>query len=210
MSLFSRPSSGRTSSGSPPPATVEELVAQGTTLARQGDFAGAIRYFDGAISLRPAVADTWIRKGNAYRELGDDTGAIRCYDEGILLRPGISAPWTLKGNVLMDQGRYRGAIECYDEALEIQPGNLLAGRHRDEAMAVLRRSMTVEEWIGWGLSHFERGRYARANECYDVALELDPTNPVALKQKASVLARQETAPDVEGEDGAAAPDRDRE
>lgn len=50
--------------------------------------------------------------------------------------------------------------------------------------------MTVEEWIGWGLSYFYRGNYIRANECYDVAIELDPANPVALKGRAEVLGRQ--------------------
>ena len=173
----------------PPPMTVEDLVAQGAALARKGDFAGALRLYDSAISLQPAAADIWLRKGNACRDLGDGVGAIRCYDEAILLRPGISAPWTLKGNVLRDQGRYRGAVECYDVALELQPDNLAAGKNRDDTMQVLRRMMTVEEWIGWGLSHFYRGRYARANECYDVALELDPTNPVARQNKAALPGR---------------------
>ena len=36
--------------------------------------------------------------------------------------------------------------------------------------------MTVKEWIDWGLSYFERGHYARANECYDIAIALDPAD----------------------------------
>ena len=90
----------------------------------------------------------------------------------------------------MDLGHYRGAVECYDAALEVHPGNLVAGKNRGEAIQALRRSMTVGEWVRWGLSHFERGHYGRANECYDIALELDPANPVALKSKAMVLDRQ--------------------
>ena len=148
MSFF-----GRTPSKEPPLPTVDDLVAQGTTLVRRGDFSGAIRCYDAAISLQPSASDLWLRKGNACRDSGDGTGAIQCYDEAILLRPGISAPWALKGNILMDQGRYRGAVECYDAALEVHPDNLVAGKNRGEAIAALRRSMTVEEWIGWGLSY---------------------------------------------------------
>jgi tetratricopeptide (TPR) repeat protein len=173
-----------------PPQTLEDLVAEGTALARRGDYAGAIRCYDIAIGVQPAVADLWMRRGNACRDAGDGKEAIRCYDEAILLRPGIAAPWTLKGNVLLARGRHRAAVECYDAALEVHPGNLVAGRNRGEAMAALRRSMTVEEWIGWGLSYFDRREYVRANECYEVALELDPANRAALKGRAEVLERQ--------------------
>lgn len=185
MSLFSR-----TSSGGLPPPTVEDLVAQGTALARQERFTEAIYFFDRALGLQPADAGIWLRKGNTCRDGGDGPGALRCYDEAIRLRPGVSAPWTLKGNVLRDRGREREAVECYDTALELHPDNRVAGRNRGEAIGALRRSMTAEEWIGWGLSYFDQGRYVRANECYDVALELDPSNPVALKNKADVLGRQ--------------------
>ncbi len=169
MSLFSR-----TPSKEQPSTTVDDLVAQGTVYARQGNFTEAIRCFDGALRLQPASSALWIRRGNACRDLGDGLGAIICYDEAIRLRPGISAPWTLKGNVLKDQGSHRDAVECYDAALEVHPDNLVAGKNRGEAIQALRRSMTEKEWIDWGLSYFERGDYARANECYDVALELDP------------------------------------
>ncbi len=203
MSFF-----GRTPSQKPPSATVDDLVARGTVLARQGNFSEAIRCYDAAISLQPAASDTWLRRGNACRDLGDVTGAIQCYDEAIMLRPGISAPWTLKGNVLMDLGHYRGAVECYDAALEVHPGNLVAGKNRGEAIQALRRSMTVGEWVRWGLSHFEKGRYGRANECYDIALELDPANSVALKSKAMVLDRQgKPAEAFEGEARAVGLDR---
>lgn len=195
MSFFSR-----TSSTSPPAPTVEDLVAHGTALVRQGDFADAIRWFDSALNLRPADAGIWLRRGNACRDHGDAIEAVRCYDEAILLRPEVSAPWTLKGNVLRDQGRYRAAVECYDAALVVHPDNLHARKNRDDAIEALRRSMTVEEWIAWGLSYFYRGEYDRANGCYDVALELDPANPAALKGRAEVLDKQgEPAGAVEGE-----------
>jgi tetratricopeptide (TPR) repeat protein len=185
MSLF-----GRTPSKEPVSITAEDLVAQGTALARQGDFTGAIQCFDGALRLQPASSATWIRRGNACRDLGDTLGAIASYDEATRLRPGISAPWTLKGNVLRDLGNQRDAVECYDAALAVHPGNLVAGRNRDEALEALRRSMTAREWIDWGLSSFDAGEYARANVCYDIALELDPANPAAWKSKADLLDRQ--------------------
>jgi tetratricopeptide (TPR) repeat protein len=168
-------------------ATAEELVVQGTALARQGDFSGALRCFDGAIRLEPASSGTWIRRGNACRELRDDAGAIAGYDEAIRLRPGISAPWTLKGNLLRARGNHRDAVDCYDAALERQPENLVARRNRGEAIKALRRSMPVEEWIAWGLSYFEKRDYTRANECYEIALELDPANAVARENRASLL-----------------------
>ena len=185
MSLF-----GRTPPQKPPSTTVEDLVAQGTVFARQGDLSGAIRCYDGALRLQPASSGLWLRRGNACRDLGDVLGALACYDEAIRLRPDISAPWTLKGNVLRDQGNHRDAVECYDAALEAYPDNLLAGQHRAEAIRALRRSMTIKDWIDWGLSYFDDGNYVRANECYDIALELDPADPAAWKSKASVLDRQ--------------------
>jgi tetratricopeptide (TPR) repeat protein len=185
MSLF-----GRTPPKKPASTTAEDLVARGTALARQGDFTGAIRCFDGALRLQPADSGTWIRRGNACRDLGDSIGAIASYDEAIRLRPGISAPWTLKGNVLKDQGSFRDAIECYDTALEVHPENLVAGTNRAVAIRALRRSMTAEEWVDWGLLYFFRGQYVRANECYDIALALDPANAVALENKVSLLDKQ--------------------
>lgn len=185
MSLFGRAPPEKSAS-----VTADDLVARGTALAQQGDFAGASRCYDGALRLQPADPGTWIRRGNACRDLGDSLGAIASYDEAIRLRPGISAPRALKGNVLMDRGYHRDAVECYDAALALQPGNLVAGRNREEAIRALRRSLTVGEWVDWGLAHFDTGNYARANECYEIALELDPGNPVALKRKAAVLAIQ--------------------
>lgn len=181
---------GRTPSKKPPSTTVEDLVAQGTVFARQGKFTEAIRCFDGALRLQPESSALWIRRGNASRDLGDSLGALACYDTAIGLRPGISAPWTLKGDVLRGQGNHRDAVECYDAALEVYPDNLLAGQHRVEVIEALRRSMTVKEWIDWGLSYFYRGEYGRANECYDLALALDPADSAAWKNKASVLDRQ--------------------
>jgi tetratricopeptide (TPR) repeat protein len=211
MSFFSKSSPGTASPSSPPTVSAEDLVAQGTALARQGDVAGAVRCYESAISIQPGAADTWLRKGNACRDLGESTEAIRCYDEAILLRPGISAPWTLKGNVLGDQGRFRAAVECYDAALRLQPGNIVAEQNRGEAVRALRRSMTAGEWIGWGLSYFARGDYARANECYEIALELDPANPAALRGRAEVIGRQGNAVEtIEGAERAGDPDQGRD
>jgi tetratricopeptide (TPR) repeat protein len=187
MSLFSRPPSKEQ-----PSTTVDDLVAQGTVYARQGNFTEAIRCFDGALRLQPASSALWIRRGNACRDFGDGLGAITCYDEAIRLRPGISAPWTLKGNVPKDQGNHRGAVDCYDAALEVHPDNLVAGKNHAEATRALRRSTTVKEWIDGGLSYFDNGNYARANECYEVAIALDPAEPAAWKNRASVLDRQGT------------------
>ena len=72
MSFF-----GRTPSEKPPSTTVDDLVARGTVLARQGDFTGAIRCYDAALRLQPADSDTWLRRGNACRDLGDVIGAHR-------------------------------------------------------------------------------------------------------------------------------------
>ena len=210
MSFFSKSSSSTASPSSPPSMSAEDLVAQGMVLARQGDVAGAVRCYESAISIQPGAADAWLRKGNACRDLGESTEAIRCYDEAILLRPGISAPWTLKGNVLGDQGRFRAAVECYDAALKLQPGNLVAEKNRGASLQALRRSTTVGEWIGWGLSYFARGEYDRANECYEIALELDPANPAALRGRADVIGRQGKAVEtIEGAEGAGDPDQDR-
>jgi tetratricopeptide (TPR) repeat protein len=201
---------GRTPPREPQSTTVDDLVVQATVLARQGDFAGAIRCLDGALRLLPADAALWIRRGNACRDLGDGLGAIACYDEAIRLRPGISAPWTLKGNVLLDQGSHRDAVECYDAALELHPDNLVAGKHRGEAIEAMRRSMTAREWIDRGLSYFDSGHYSRANECYDIALALDPADPAAWKSKASVLDRQgKRAEAIECEARAVELDQDR-
>lgn len=102
------------------------------------------------------------------------------------------------------KGLYPEAVREYSALLAADPVHAAAYRCRAAALAALRRDAEAladyrravelaprndDAWLGRGLFHFSRGRFAESIEDFDRAIALDPGNAVPHRFKASACDR---------------------
>ena len=114
----------------PPQATAEAIepnlgeegyYKRGQELARNGDFARAIRYFDAAIRLDPKHADALNNRCWAHAVVGDLQAALSDCDQALLLRPRYADALDSRGLVHLKLGMPTNALADYNDALRINP-----------------------------------------------------------------------------------------
>ncbi|MDO8727095.1 MAG: tetratricopeptide repeat protein [Candidatus Methanoperedens sp.] len=126
-------------------------------------FEEAIKYYDKVLEVEPS----WIalnNKGNALRSLRRFGEALHCFEEAIGLNAEDWHPLHGMANVLADLGRTEEALLLYDKVLKSHPEDLI------------KASVLAEK--GGLLSIIDRKR--EADECFKLALALDPQNYVVL------------------------------
>ena len=94
----------------------------------------AIRYFDGAIELKPECAAAYYNRGCTFRKGVDDIQqAIRNFTKAIELRSGYAEAYNNRGDLYGYSGDYQQAIVDFTKAIELKP---------DYAMAYVNRGIT--------------------------------------------------------------------
>ena len=95
-----------------------------------GDYKGAVKDYDKAISIDPDFAVAYYNRGKAKYAIGDHKGAIKDYDKAISIDPNYADAYTNRGLVKYAIGDYKGAIKDYDKAISINPNDAFAYTNR--------------------------------------------------------------------------------
>jgi serine/threonine protein kinase/Flp pilus assembly protein TadD len=161
----------------------------GSQLYARKDYAGAVRYYSVAVSLRPDSAFAHNSLGSALRHQDKLDEAIAEGRKAIELDPKYLDAHGNLAHALSDQGKQDEAIAECRKAIELEPKN--AGLHnnlgaalshqgkRDEAIAECRKAIELEPKyaiphrnLGDHLRH--QGKRDEAIAEYRKAIELDP------------------------------------
>ncbi|HEY4030872.1 MAG TPA: sulfotransferase [Caulobacteraceae bacterium] len=139
----------------PNPPTVEQLLAQGDRLSRQGDLAGAADCYRQALAVRPDHAQAVYNLGVVLRDQGYWTEASAAFEQAIALRPAFAEAHNNLGACRQRAGDFAAAEASYARSTTLKPDH--AGAHYNLG-AVLQF----------------RGRFDAAQAAYLRALDLKP------------------------------------
>jgi len=155
------------------------LINKGIDLIyNQGNYTGAIGYFDKILSIDPNNVNATFFKGAALGSLGKPNEAIPLINKAIILSDKLLATDPHNINLLVIKGRafnrlqnYTEAIKYFDRALAIDPNNTYALANK-------------------GLALNKLGNYTEAIKYYDKALAIDPNFVYALSSEGDALSNQ--------------------
>jgi Flp pilus assembly protein TadD/DNA-binding response OmpR family regulator len=127
---------------------------------REGNYPGAIRFFDEAIEIDPALAAAWHDRGVCLRELGKDEDALKSIDKSVELEPENEEYLFTRAELLKRIGILRGqknaiaaAVRTFNKVLEINPNN-------------------ADAWNGLGVCMKEQGKDELSRQYYERAQNL--------------------------------------
>ncbi len=133
-----------------------------SSLAQEGDLAGARYYLEKTLELNPEDASAWLNLGfQIYERQGMWQEAERCYRRSLALKPSSGLALYNLGHIAEIQGRSDKAESLYVEAIRADP--LLAAPYHNLAVIELQRK-----------------NYRKAQELYSRAQVLEPQNPRVL------------------------------
>jgi tetratricopeptide (TPR) repeat protein len=176
----------------------EALSFAGFILQQRGHGAGALRFYERALSLRPEDATIWFNRGMIFYGASKLEEARESFARACALRPDAAAYHCNHGAALYELGRLSEAAEIYRRALALDPrlpqtalnlGNALMrlGRYREARAAYLRavalRPGYALAFCGLGIVAKELGRFDEAMRAFDKALELEPNSEEALSNR---------------------------
>jgi tetratricopeptide (TPR) repeat protein len=148
---------------------VDKDLHAATELYQNGKFEDALAMFNRVITRRPDTADAYIQLAAAYYQAGQPGPAIQTLEKAL-------------------------AAGAPDRDIRIRLGLYLAETHADPARAVKLLETLPDEDAealnSLGIAYEAAGRPADAIRAFDKLLVLDPTNGLALQNKASVVLRQ--------------------
>ncbi len=137
---------------------------QGNDAYLRGNFRGAIKAYDQALSIKPDGYEALSNKGLSLDHLGRYEEAIKAYDQASLIKPDDHVALSNRGLLLDHLGRYEEAIKVYDQALSIKPKDYIVLSNK-------------------GLSLDHSGQYGEAIKAYDQALSIKPDDCETLVAK---------------------------
>jgi superkiller protein 3 len=143
----------------------------GYLLDRQGRSHAARQAYERALALDPAQADTRLHYARLLAGRGNTRAALRQVQLSVRTDSTQAEAHALHGRLLRDEGRNQDAIAAFERAWTAQPPSVAAGI----------------ELADWDLAN---GRLDSAADRLRVCLIREPTNVVARRTLADVLARQ--------------------
>ncbi len=154
----------------------------------------------GCASTNKALVD----KGSALSSSGQWDKAVKVYQEAVEKNPAdpelrlflTKAKWNasvdhmMKGERLLEKGHYDEAVSEFQLALAFYPGNRKAARLIDKTRNIQESLYQTKRGKGF----VRDGKYGRAREAFERALELDPTNAEAREALAELKKKARKAP----------------
>ena len=130
--------------------------------------------------------------------------AIREFSRAIDLDQNAAMPLVNRASVLMEQGRLIEALEDLLKAVRVAPNEpathyhlgLLLSRYGVElGIRELQTTLALEPdqmdaLLQLGAAHAERGEFTEAHDALDAALQIDPYDPLANREKGILLLDQ--------------------
>ena len=96
---------------------------QGNHLVAQGDYDGALSYYEKAIRLDQSIAAVWLNKGLMHKKLNDFTAALSAFERALVLEPGYYKARFNKADILRQQGHSAEATALYEVLLIEKPND---------------------------------------------------------------------------------------
>ena len=129
------------------PQTYAALMLRGVLLAKSGDSAGALTWFDQAAAADPVQPGVHNNRGNALMTLAQYAEAAQAYEQAIKLGGEAAHAHTQRAMALLRTARPDAALDGFERALELDASHLPAhferidllieiGRHGDAIKAL--------------------------------------------------------------------------
>lgn len=154
------------------------MLAEGLTLYRSGDFAGALALFEKAARVDPSNPYAWNAAGAAQAQMGRKSMAVELYGRAIQINPAYSAAYVNRGLAFLSEARYPQAIQDLSWAIEEDNFNpllfqwrgqaYLGSRNYADGLTDLNRALQLD--AGSPESFRIRGRLRHRMAKYDEAL----------------------------------------
>ena len=159
-----------------PQGTVQ-YYNRGRDYAAKGDYDRAIQDYNQALRSAPNFAAAYYSRGLAYTAKGDYDRAIQDYNQALQLTPSFAAAYYNRGLAYKRKGEYEWAKSDFNKALTLGYDRATV----EALLAELRREQAERErekrdiCYDRGNSHARNGRYDRAIQDYNQALQHDPS-----------------------------------
>jgi tetratricopeptide (TPR) repeat protein len=150
----------------------------------------AIRHAERAVELNPELPEGYMALGATYTARGWLSGVISAYDKALRLDPSYTSPMSNLGVIYGYMGRFDKSASLIERAFEIQGGSWPGGYMQTGWIDWLLGSYRdAERWLQSGVElypeyarthhvlaevYLSQGRYQRARDQIQAALELDP------------------------------------
>lgn len=177
-----------------------EFIDRGVEQLRSSQWKEAIGSFTEAIRLRPEAPSAYRLRAKAWADSGNPVRAVSDLDEAVRIAKDDADLYFDRATILMRQKMYEPAVADCNRGLALDPAraDLLALRGRihaangrsGQARLDLGRAIETDPdgcadyYIWRGDLSLELEDNCEALQDYDRALELQPTDPYALSQRA--------------------------
>ncbi len=186
------------------PHEAEARVLLGLSKARSKDFAGALAAFEQAAKLDPDNALTWKNLVLAASRAGSAKWAMKGLEELVRLEPNDMAHVARLKDLCFRVGQLDKALQlCKAHGFNAADVNAIvrAANHANKsgkpkvalALASALTKLDAQNPKGYtllGSTYFQSGDLAKAQQCYEKAISIDPGNAVAQNNLALVFLRQ--------------------
>ena len=202
--LYGFASVNRASYPVPPFEGPELYFLFGDRKVQEGDFQGAIDYYERAIRLNPDSGQFYIHRAIAKGILGRHEEAVTDLDRAIHHQADLAVAYYNRGLMKRELGRYVDAIADYDQSLHHQPALLPAYVNRgiaksdldrhDEAIADHDRALRLlpdyaPAYVNRGCAKIDLGQFEKAIADFDQALHLQPGLAAAYSNRGSAKSK---------------------
>lgn len=158
---------------------VTQHIARGKALLAEKKYEAAAAELSKATALDRNSMDAWLNLGHAYRGLKQHDTALAAYVAAKKIDRHSVAPHVAHAKLQIDLGRVELATTELNFVVEMDPKNL-------EALILLGQVSQMPHKLPDGSTGVTRASLQRAELNLEAATTLDPKNPVALAELASV------------------------
>jgi tetratricopeptide (TPR) repeat protein len=181
-------------------------IEKGNEMVDNGSFEEALAEYDKATHIDPENMDAWSRKSLVLYALEQQAyrNVLSLSETRLEKNPQDTRAWQARAVALLSLGREeeanqsrKKALEIYDQEIQENPGNATAWFYKAELttnntealtayekVIELNGSMKIESLLTKGNILVNLGRSDEATLAIDEAIQLNPNNPDAWKQKA--------------------------
>jgi len=180
------------------PNVYTALNCRGDFKKEQGNYQGAMKDFNQAITLRHGLARGYANRANLYYLMNMPLNAIADINKALILQPNNEKILNDRGLLLTKFGRIREAMNDFNRSLEINPGFAEVYNNRGMLKAMTGKFDGAEKdftlalgidptlgyvWMNRAHCNNQTGNFRQALEDAGKAIELDADNPKAYYEK---------------------------
>jgi tetratricopeptide (TPR) repeat protein len=191
--------------------SVEELMAQGDGLLKNGAYSEAVTIFRKVVSKEPRNFEAQSNLAFSYLQSERYTNAVAEYNKAIGLSPRSAESWLNLGYSYEKLGKRSKAVEAIHHAVELDPGNVDArmnlaaffedANQFDKAAALYEQVIKIDganrgdAYVGVARCLIEKGNVAGAKKYCLEAIASNANNAAAHWQLGTIYWKKESKPD---------------